>query len=166
MDKQPSQKQIEANKRNALKSTGPKSAEGKARSRGNGLKHGMAALVVVPPEDQASYEAAMARWEREAGPGNVVEEHLIRRAAVGSVQLDRMEEARQKARESAAPMRSITGNAQSGPEPVARPRTCQRTPVMSCSTSRPALLAANGSSVSGNRSTPCSGSASFGISER
>ena len=96
------EKQIAANARNAAKSTGPRTEEGKERSRRNGLRHGFAAEVLVPEGDRAKYEAELARWEREAGPSNVVEEHLIRRAAVGSVNLDRIEEARQESRESTA----------------------------------------------------------------
>ena len=97
-----SQKQVEANRQNALRSTGPRTEEGKARSRRNGLRHGFAAEVLVPEGDRAKYEAELARWEREAGPSNVVEEHLIRRAAVGSVNLDRIEAAREQAREASA----------------------------------------------------------------
>jgi hypothetical protein len=98
----PSQRKVEANRENAAKSTGPRSAEGKARSRRNGLKHGLAAEILVRDEDRAGYEATLARWEHEAGPDNVVEEHLIKRAAVGSVILDRLDEAREDSREDSA----------------------------------------------------------------
>jgi hypothetical protein len=98
----PSPKKIEANRRNAMKSTGPRTAEGKLRSRRNGLRHGLAAEVLVPQEDRAAYDATIARWDREAGPCNVVEEHLIRRAAAGAVRLDRIERARESTREETA----------------------------------------------------------------
>jgi hypothetical protein len=41
-----SQRQIEANRRNALKSTGPRTKEGKARARKNALRHGLASLTI------------------------------------------------------------------------------------------------------------------------
>ncbi|RUL81179.1 hypothetical protein, partial [Tautonia sociabilis] len=99
-----SPKQIEANRRNAQRSTGPRTPEGKARSRRNGLKHGLAAEVLVPEDDRhrAAFDAALARWEREAGPDNVVERHLVRRAAVASVILDRIDEGRESSRREAA----------------------------------------------------------------
>jgi hypothetical protein len=51
------QKQIEANRRNAQKSTGPKTEAGKATAKFNALKHGMTAEVaVLPHEDKHSYE--------------------------------------------------------------------------------------------------------------
>jgi hypothetical protein len=49
--------QIAANRANAQKSTGPRSAEGKAASRFNALKHGIdAQSIVLPGEDPAAYD--------------------------------------------------------------------------------------------------------------
>ena len=42
-----SAKQLEANRRNALHSTGPKTTEGKSRSSRNNLRHGL--TVPSPP---------------------------------------------------------------------------------------------------------------------
>ncbi|WP_169977430.1 hypothetical protein [Tautonia rosea] len=98
MAKPLSSKQLDANRRNARNSTGPKTVEGKARSRRNGLTHGLAAQVVVPDDFGLDLERALQRWEREAGPDNVVEQHLVRRAAVASVTLDRLDNARESTR--------------------------------------------------------------------
>jgi hypothetical protein len=43
--------QIEANRRNALRSTGPKSAAGKVRSSQNALKHGGYAKALLTPDE-------------------------------------------------------------------------------------------------------------------
>jgi hypothetical protein len=44
--------QIAANRANAQKSTGPRTAEGKAASRLNALKHGLdAESLIIPGED-------------------------------------------------------------------------------------------------------------------
>lgn len=42
-------RKIEANRRNALKSTGPRTAKGKATPRHNVLKHGILAKEVILP---------------------------------------------------------------------------------------------------------------------
>ena len=47
MKKTMSLKQVAANRRNAQKSTGPKTANGKAVSKLNALKHGLLAQTVV-----------------------------------------------------------------------------------------------------------------------
>src|ERR1017187_5770558 len=61
--------QITANRANAQKSTGPRSAEGKSASRFNALKHGIdAASLVIPGEDPAEYDALAAEYSGEFRP--------------------------------------------------------------------------------------------------
>jgi hypothetical protein len=56
-------KQIEANRRNALKSTGPITEEGKHQSRCNAVRHGLTAETVIgvleDAEDYKAFEAAI-----------------------------------------------------------------------------------------------------------
>ena len=47
-----STKQIEANRRNSLKSTGPRTPEGKAVASLNNLRHGLRARTVVLPGEK------------------------------------------------------------------------------------------------------------------
>jgi hypothetical protein len=75
-------KQIEANRRNALKSTGPATPEGKARSRCNAVRHGLTAETVIDvledAEDYQSFEAAViADYDAESA----VERELVLRLA-------------------------------------------------------------------------------------
>lgn len=57
-----SDKQTQANRQNALKSTGPITPEGKAAVRHNALKHGLLAQdVLVPNEDEAAFEELAER---------------------------------------------------------------------------------------------------------
>jgi len=77
-----SQKQIDANRRNALLSTGPKTEEGKQQSRQNALKHGLTAeTVIVSSEDPATYIAFEEQILSENDPQSALEHELVLRIA-------------------------------------------------------------------------------------
>jgi hypothetical protein len=66
---------IEANRHNALLSTGPRTSEGKAVSRWNAVRHGLSARCpVLPGESPEAYEALQSEVRRELRPEGVVEE--------------------------------------------------------------------------------------------
>ena len=75
-------KQIEANRRNAENSTGPRSEAGKQRSSRNAVRHGLTAETVIEPledaEDYAAFEEAIAA---SFDPETAVERELILRLA-------------------------------------------------------------------------------------
>ena len=57
--------QIEANQANALKSTGPRTMEGKMKSRRNALKHGLASEGVLPARAEKKLKERQAKWSAE-----------------------------------------------------------------------------------------------------
>jgi hypothetical protein len=75
-------KQIEANRRNTLKSTGPASEAGKERSRRNAMRHGLTAETVVEPlEDPDEYKAFEMSITSEFDAQTAVERELVLRLA-------------------------------------------------------------------------------------
>jgi hypothetical protein len=75
-------KQIEANRLNALKSTGPRTEEGKRRSRCNAIRHGLTAeTVIVGLEDREDYESFEATIIGDYDPTTAVERELVLRLA-------------------------------------------------------------------------------------
>jgi len=69
--------QIAANRRNALKSTGPRTAAGKAASSRNSLRHGLAArAAAVPGEDPADLARFRAELMAALAPRDAREEWL------------------------------------------------------------------------------------------
>jgi hypothetical protein len=75
-----SQKQIEANRRNAQKSTGPKTPEGKTAVAQNAIKHGFTANTpILPDEDPTAYDAFKSQLTKELNPQGSVENMLAER---------------------------------------------------------------------------------------
>lgn len=75
-------KQIEANRRNALKSTGPTTPEGKASSRRNAVRHGLTAETVIAAlEDAEDYQAFEAAVIADYDAESAVERELVLRLA-------------------------------------------------------------------------------------
>ena len=84
--------QREANKRNSLKSTGPKDT---TRSRGNALKHGLTATVLVTPEEAAAM--------KDLGPAAV---HLAGEVVLLTMRIERAQQTEERERARAA-LRSV-----------------------------------------------------------
>lgn len=77
-----SYRQMEANRRNALKSTGPRTETGKQSSRCNAIRHGLTAKTVISPlgdtEDYKAFERAIvADYDAQSA----VERELVLRLA-------------------------------------------------------------------------------------
>ena len=73
-----SERQLDANRRNAAKSHGPITPEGRAAVRMNALKHGLtAAEIVLPTEDKLEFEQFRAAFEEECQPVGPLEQVLV-----------------------------------------------------------------------------------------
>jgi hypothetical protein len=87
-------KQIRANRRNAKKSTGPKTPEGKAKSRFNGLVHGLRAECdFIPGEDPQEFDQDLARLYAAWMPQDDIEQSLLGQIAVHQWRLVRLDRA-------------------------------------------------------------------------
>jgi hypothetical protein len=77
-----SYRQVEANRRNALKSTGPKTETGKHSSRCNAVRHGLTAETVIGTlEDAEDYNAFEAAIIADYDAQSAVERELVMRLA-------------------------------------------------------------------------------------
>jgi hypothetical protein len=99
--------QVIANRANALSSTGPRSAEGKAAASRNSLKFGLTAkAAIIPGEDPADLESRTVQYLDEFEPSGVVEQHFVQtmiRAIWMQQRCDRIEAAYLNARVAAMP---------------------------------------------------------------
>src|SRR5712692_3962741 len=69
---------LAANRRNAQKSTGPRTPEGKARVRLNALKHGLTAKhAPITPEEAAEFDTLLADFRSDLRPTNPLEDSRV-----------------------------------------------------------------------------------------
>ena len=84
--------QIAANQRNAQKSTGPSTTQGKALASQNSLKHGLTATqIVIKSEDQADFDLHQAQIFDELAPSTPIESALADRVVSTLWRLKRAE---------------------------------------------------------------------------
>ena len=86
------QKQIDANRRNAQNSTGPKNPEGKAAVRLNSLQHGLrAASLILPGESPEEFDRLYASLEADWQPQSATAKLYVEQMAIAQWKLRRIE---------------------------------------------------------------------------
>ena len=86
-----SEKKAQANRRNALKSTGPKTPEGKAAVRLNALKHGLLSQeILLPGEDEEALRELGEHLREELQPVGELENLLVDRIIASYWRLRRL----------------------------------------------------------------------------
>jgi hypothetical protein len=87
-----SERKIAANRRNARRSTGPRTAEGKLRPRRNALRHGLSANEIIVPgfEDPSEYERMHYDLRADLVPVGAAEELIISQIAACFLRLHRI----------------------------------------------------------------------------
>jgi hypothetical protein len=86
-----SEKQAKANRENALKSTGPKTPEGKAAVSLNALRHGiLSQKILFPGEDEEALRELGERLRNELQPAGELENLLVDRIIASYWRLRRL----------------------------------------------------------------------------
>src|SRR5689334_18180340 len=80
--------QIEANRKNAQKSTGPVTQEGKGKSRRNSIRHGLLSRVI--PIDAPGYRELLDGLYTSLTPQNELERMLVDQIAITTMRLRRI----------------------------------------------------------------------------
>src|SRR5271167_4890643 len=84
------EKQTAANRLNAQKSTGPRTPEGRAAVRLNGVTHGLTAkTLVLKGESESDFKAIFESLEAERQPTTPTEETLVAQLAMATWRLRR-----------------------------------------------------------------------------
>ena len=86
------QAQIVANQRNAAKSTGPMTEEGKARSRLNAVDHGLASVLPDAAASRAFIEERKDAWRGDLKPVGETQEHVFEQVVIESIRIERCQE--------------------------------------------------------------------------
>ena len=90
-------KQVEANRLNAQKSTGPKTDEGKAASSLNALTHGLSGNDSEAPGlislERKLFEGYLTEFRNEYQPNTLEQEKLVETLAIESARIDRCRDA-------------------------------------------------------------------------
>ena len=86
-----SKRQLAANRRNAKKSTGPKTPEGRAAVRLNGVKHGLQAeTLILPGEQQSDFTDLLHSFEAEHQPATPIADSQVRELVMSTWRLNRL----------------------------------------------------------------------------
>ena len=86
-----SHKQIVANQNNALKSTGPRTVEGKAIVKQNALKHGiLGKQIILQEESKKEFEVLKMEFYAQFRPKGVLENLFFERALTAAWRLSRV----------------------------------------------------------------------------
>ena len=84
-------KQTEANRQNAQHSTGPKTEEGRAAVRLNGLRLGLTAqTLILPGENEADFKELLDSYEAEHEPSTAIECDLVTQLAMATWRMRRL----------------------------------------------------------------------------
>jgi hypothetical protein len=87
-----SERKIQANRTNAMRSTGPKSVQGKARVSENAMTHGLnSQKVVLRGEDVVEYERLRKEAVAYYQPKGSMEERVVGRIVIHEWRIDRLD---------------------------------------------------------------------------
>jgi hypothetical protein len=93
-----SQARIDANRRNAQKSTGPRTVEGKLASRGNALTHGLCSVTIVPESPELIQQRSDEIFDAFK-PYTEYQAWQVGQAAIITVRIDRIERMERRIRD-------------------------------------------------------------------